>query len=159
MPAVCTSQLEWLDYNSHLCKMSNCSFSLPWWQMRRCCQGQCPLTVFVLLSLRWRNKAGRVEDFLCILQPILPVSMTVIYACWRAMHTHTHTHAVPLMCWPLKPYLKNPFFSVSLFEGLIPSWVTCGHNGEASVGRGTAHTLLMLCLSFGGKKSTFLNRS
>lgn len=48
---------------------------------------------------------------------------------------------------------------MSLFEGLIPSWVTGGHNRKASAGRGTAHTSLASCLSFNGRKSTSLNRS
>lgn len=98
----------------------------------------------------WRT--GRVNDSQSIWKAILPaVSVGDVWVSEEPWHTPSLLDVVACVT-----YLRNPL-SVSLFEGLIPSWVTGGHNGKASAGRGVAsdiHTWLALCLSFSCRKST-----
>lgn len=76
-------------------EMSDFFFSVPPWQMRWYCCGQCPLTLFAVLSCLLRRKAtlqnsnpGRVNESQCIWQPILPtVSVSDVWLLKSPKHT------------------------------------------------------------------------
>lgn len=99
---------------------------------------------------RWTQATGRVDDSQCIWQPILPtVSVSDVCA---------PPPTGSLMCWPLKPCLRNPFFfQCHSLRDLFPVESLVVIIGRRQ--RGTAHTSLASCLSFNGRKSTSLNRS